>query len=88
MGDSCRQLGFIVNHCALTFSENSPAAQSAASHKIKTLSPLALSILRCLTEISHVWHEGKGGGKASGVKGCKPNMKYSKLDQRPNPCDW
>lgn len=50
-GDSCRQLGFIVNHRALTFSENNPAAQSAASHKVSTPSPQALPLLRRLAEI-------------------------------------
>lgn len=50
-GSSCRQLGFIVNHCALTFSENNPAAQSAASHKMNTPWLQALLLLRRLTEI-------------------------------------
>lgn len=50
-GDSCRQLGFIVNHRSLTFSENNPAAQSAASHKVSTPSPQALPLLRRLAEI-------------------------------------
>lgn len=40
-----------VNHRALTFSENNPAAQSAASHKVSTPSPQALPLLRRLAEI-------------------------------------
>lgn len=53
-GDSCRQLGFIVNYRALTFSENNPAAQSAASQEVSTPLLQALLLLRRLSEIEHV----------------------------------